>query len=742
MALEGASAVLEADVTRSPGASMTTFVALPFPLQVSGPAYQPPREQHLPSLSIPSFSPGGPLVLPALPGTSLVSGEAGHGPIGTGAHNIVLQVGSEDARPQLPQFQAFVLTQAPLNWSAPGVLSEGAACPAPLFLEASAVETIMPTSAFGATPAGKGSSCPGLPPQAPPPAAQLAPTSSLVNTGPRPHGASREGGLATSLAKATADDSGNDNSVYKNFRRWQRFKALARRHLPQSPDAEALSCFLIPVLRSLSRRKPTMTLKEGLGRAMQEWQSKSNFDRMIYYEMAEKFMEFEAEEEMQIQKLQWMKGAQGPPPATPPRPDPRGPPAPVVGPQPASMPRKAVPKAQPAQRHQQPRETRAPKEIPPEAVKEYMDIMDELGGPAHSATGEPGGEWDEDRRESQQEEDGTYSDPGLWSYMEKLCSQEDFLTKVEAVIHPQFLAQLNSPGAQLDLLALEEELEQEEELSLAQLIEKRLQALKEEEGVQAPRSHRAPQLDPSPPETADEQDAQTHDHDPLLGINDKACSPEADFKDCKRHGQADTHPSRPKAFAVPSGHEDFPPHRARCLTSAPQGHRHTYSGLGPRGDSIPRGTTLVGKTRGSVDKSSEDEEDLPSLAFLLGSPNNLLPCGLSLSPVPASGLACPVGRGPCGAAQYQFFQTLSLSRAASAASKSRKHALGGDPAHGEETPLPGANLRVSMKPALALGLVHSSQPQKRKCDPSVTGSWRKRHCSQYGDCASPPEGPE
>lgn len=51
-----------------------------------------------------------------------------------------------------------------------------------------------------------------------------------------------------------------------------------------------------------------------------------------------RFMEFEAEEEMQIQKLQWVKLAQGLPPAAPPKPEPRGPPAPDVGPQPGTAP--------------------------------------------------------------------------------------------------------------------------------------------------------------------------------------------------------------------------------------------------------------------------------------------------------------------------------------------------------------------------------------------------------------------
>lgn len=92
------------------------------------------------------------------------------------------------------------------------------------------------------------------------------------------------------------------------------------------------------------------------------------------------------------------------------------------------------PRAQPSRpkphRSQQPPEPKAPKEIPPEAVREYMDIMDALVGPVHSATGESDAEGGEDGNELKQEEDGIYSDPGLLSYIDKLCSQEDFVTKV------------------------------------------------------------------------------------------------------------------------------------------------------------------------------------------------------------------------------------------------------------------------------------------------------------------------
>ncbi|OBS60779.1 hypothetical protein A6R68_08096, partial [Neotoma lepida] len=67
---------------------------------------------------------------------------------------------------------------------------------------------------------------------------------------------------------------------------------------------------------------------------------------------------------------------------------------------------------------------------------------------------------------------------------------------VEAVIHPQFLADLLSPEEQRDPLALIEDLEQEEGLTLAQLVQKRLLAL-EEEDAQAPPSCSGAQSDSS-----------------------------------------------------------------------------------------------------------------------------------------------------------------------------------------------------------------------------------------------------
>ncbi|XP_054583593.1 NUT family member 2G-like [Eptesicus fuscus] len=718
MASVGASAARGADVSLKPGASMTPFMAQPCPPPSTGPAHRPPGEQHLPPPRTPSFPPGRPLVLPAWPRTPLVAGDAGQGPVGTGADNIMDQVRSEGRRPQPSQTQTIVLTQAPLYGSAPGAICGGAVCPAPLFLEATAVETMMHALAFGGTQAGNGGWCPSLPPQAPPPAAQLAPIIPRVDPGTRPHGASIEGGLAASQSRASLEDTSNPKSVYEDFHRWQRFKALARGHLPQSPDAEALCCFLMPALRPLSRLKPTMTLEEGIGRAMQEWQRKSTCDRRVYFEMAEKFMEFEAEEQMHVQKLQLKKGAQTQPPPAPPRPDPRGPPALVVGMQPAPTPRKAVPSTQCAHTPQPPWETESRDGIPPEAEQEDMDIMDEL------PMGAPGGGWEDEVKEWLQDE-------GLLSYLDQLCSQEDFVTQVEEVIDPQFLKQMNSPDAQQDPLALAEKLEQEEGLTAAQLAEERLLA-SEEGGVQAPPSHGAPLWDSSPSESASSPEARRHEYGPQLEVIDTACPPETGFQDRQRRGPAHAPRSRPPAAAVSSGREEPPPLRARCPPAAPQGHGPADCARGPRGACVPREASLVREPLGPADRPREAEEDLASLAFLWASPGRLLPCALSLSPVPASGLARPGGRGPRGAAQSGSLQRRGLSHAPPATGQSGKRALGGDPAHAEKTPGPGAELGVWGRPALAPGLVPSSQPHKRKGDPSDPGSWRKRHCSQYG----------
>uniref|UniRef100_A0A8C9LS09 NUT midline carcinoma family member 1 n=1 Tax=Piliocolobus tephrosceles TaxID=591936 RepID=A0A8C9LS09_9PRIM len=506
MASDGASPLPGPDMSMKPSAARSPSPALPSLPPASGPPDHPPGEPP-PQPIMPSvFSPDNPLTLSAFPSSLLATGDGGPCLSGAGAGNVIVKVKTEGGSAEPSQTQSFILTQTALNSLnsiAPGTPCGSLEGPAPPFVTASNMKTILPSKAIGVSREDP----PGLPPQAPPPVAQLVPIVPLEKAWPGLHGTTGEGGPVATLAKPSLGDCCKiSKDVYENFRRWQRYKALARRHLSQSPDTEALSCFLIPVLRSLARQKPTMTLEEGLPLAVQEWEHTSNFDRMIFYEMAERFMEFEAEE-MQIQNSQLMNGSQGLSPAAPLKLDPLGPLASEVCQQPVYIPKKAASKARAPRRRQRkaqrPPVPEAPKEIPPEAVKEYIDIMEGLVG-TQLATGELDGKQEEEGQ--QQEEEGMYPDPGLLSYINELCSQKVFVSKVEAVIHPQFLADLLSPEKQRDPLALIEELEQEEGLTLAQLVQKRLLALEEEEDAEAPPSYSGAQLDSSPSVSDEDED--------------------------------------------------------------------------------------------------------------------------------------------------------------------------------------------------------------------------------------------
>ncbi|XP_036180383.1 NUT family member 1 [Myotis myotis] len=504
MTSDGASPLPGPDMTMKPGTALSPFTALPIPPSAPGPPDQSPWELP-PQPPMPSaFSPGNPLVLSPFPNPLLVTGDGVPGHSGAEAGKAIVKVKTEGGAAEPSHAQNFILTRTAHNWIASGApcgVSEG---PPPQFVIASNMKTLLPTEAVGVSQEG----LPGLPAQVAAPAAQLAPIVPPEKAWPGPPGTTGEGGLAMAQSKPSlADLSYTSKGVYENFRRWQRYKALARKHLSQSPDAEALSCFLIPVLRSLARLKPTMTLEEGLPRAVQEWDRTSNFDRMIFYEMAEKFMEFEAEEEMQNNSTPLVNGSQGLPPAAPLKVDPPALQAPEVCQQPVYIPKKAASKSRTPRRRQRktqrPPVPEAPKEIPPEAVKEYADIMEGLVG-SHLATGES----DERPKEEEQpqEDEGLYPDPDLLSYIEELCSQEDFVSKVEAIIHPQFLANILSPEEHWDPLALMEELEQEEGLSLAQLVQRRLLALEEEEDAEAAPSCTGAQLDSSASVSDEDED--------------------------------------------------------------------------------------------------------------------------------------------------------------------------------------------------------------------------------------------
>nr|XP_058139247.1 NUT family member 2G-like [Dasypus novemcinctus] len=613
----------------------------------------------------------------------------------------------------------------PHTSSDPRILCGGAQHAPPGTLRASTLEPLIPASAVGCIQSAEGGWTPGLPPQAPPPAAQLAPRIPPGNAFFRPQGASMERSPPPTQFK---DDSWNPKSVYQNFRCWQCFKSLARRHIPLSPDAEALSCFLIPVLRSLARRKPTMSLDEGLQRAVQEWQHTSNFDRMIYYEMAAKFKEFEIEEDRQIQMLEEKNGFQCPPPPAPPNLHAQVPPGTMEGQKPAlvSNPKKSGPKAKVSRQRQRRQQwalkTKAPKEIPPEAVKEYIDLMDGLVGPLHSASEGVDGKSEEEGH-GQQECDEIYADPDLLNYIHQLCAEEDFITKVEAVIHPRFLAELLSPGAHVDFLSLTEELQQEEGLTPTQLVEKRLLPLKDVEGMEALPNYDTPELDTVPSTCKSSNGAESKaEHGQLLGIQ---VSTGALHWDDRADNSLDLH----KDIAVSPRSQDDPQIIKKQMSDHHQHQRHSSLRFGSR-DEVPLQETFPISTKSKPTDGSNEEEDeeLPSLAFFLKLPHQLLPWGLVKSPLAHSGHhTSGIKR-----ARGESLSVSSLKRGHSQTphpdAKSPNMALVEGPSSAGRKSHLIADFGAPGRQMLVLGASQSSQSRKRRCDQCLDPRKKKPRC--------------
>lgn len=224
----------------TPGAALSPFTALPFPSPTPGPPDPPPWDPP-PQPPVPSaFSPGNPHLLSAFPGPVLMMGEGGPGPPGAGAGKVTLTVKTEGGAAESSQAHSLVLTPTAFNWIAAGSPCWGPG--APHLVKASAVQTILPAKAAALSQEGS----PALPPQAPPAAAHLAPMVPLEKAWLGSQGAAGEGEPALARSKPPLGAlSYTSKGVYENFRRWQRYKALAGRHLSQSPDTEALSCFLM-----------------------------------------------------------------------------------------------------------------------------------------------------------------------------------------------------------------------------------------------------------------------------------------------------------------------------------------------------------------------------------------------------------------------------------------------------------------------------------------------------------------
>ncbi|XP_029437764.1 uncharacterized protein LOC115078852 [Rhinatrema bivittatum] len=420
---------------------------------------------------------GGRAGKPCLPGQSALLTPASNSLILTGeSAKVIMKVkalGSSPAEGRDHRPQTFLLTPAAARWAGQGG-EVARLLPAALDLGQilHGPQPVLLTQANGgggqASAMGEEVLLRGK--ERPPPAGAQAPWRTAgASTRPQPPPGGVHSGSLGDMSLSCSS-----KGVYENFRRWQQYKSLARRHFPKSPDAEAVSCFLIPVLRSLARLKPEMRIEEGVPRAVQEWERISNFDRMVFYEMAEKFMEFEEEEELQMQKVQLSSQYQHPPAALR-LPDPKRESlaAAEVARQQVYFPKKATAKApQPKRRQRRPAARAiaqvAAKEVPPEAVAQYVEIMEGL----------------KIKTEDPNSEEEPVPDQELLSYIHRLCDIDTFVSKVEAVIHPGFLAGLLSPEKERDPLSLTDELEEEENLTVDELVQKRLSSLSEGETPQ------------------------------------------------------------------------------------------------------------------------------------------------------------------------------------------------------------------------------------------------------------------
>lgn len=178
---------------------------------------------------------GSTLVLSPLPTRPVMTGSAGHGPRHPEAGKVNIQARPEVKFMSSVQKQCVIPTKATQNWGATEPLPGTACYPAPLVLTSTLKKTSMPTQAAQWGPA----------PPAAPPVLQVGHTVLPSKGGPQNLWIPGNIGVAPGQNKAPLEEACSATSVYQHFRRWQSYKPLAQLSIPQTPDMEALDCFLM-----------------------------------------------------------------------------------------------------------------------------------------------------------------------------------------------------------------------------------------------------------------------------------------------------------------------------------------------------------------------------------------------------------------------------------------------------------------------------------------------------------------
>ncbi|KAK2081725.1 hypothetical protein P7K49_041024, partial [Saguinus oedipus] len=301
-------------------------------------------------------------------------------------------------------------------------------------------------------------------------------------------------------------------------------------------------------------------------------------------------------------------------------------------------------------------------------------------------------------------------------------------------------------------------------LFLPQVAEKRLQSLEEERSKRAAPSHGATQLDSSSSKSEAGQGADRDVPGPQQRVSMETCPAQMAARDPQGQGRVcirvarsknpvvllerlnsrmlraarpnsplqDHRPTTEMASRDPQGRGRVCTGMARSINpvvllerldsrwlsaarpdSPPQDQRPTCPDVGTQDTWGLPGASPVKESR-RLSKGSSEEREIPGMVSVVGTDYRLRPWKLSQSPVPASGLLSPEGRGPQGALQSQSAKRRGLSPAPAPTTKSKKRALSRGPSPAVQTPHLRPGLRVSGAQSLAWGLGNPSQSRKRK----------------------------
>ncbi|MEJ1284106.1 hypothetical protein NN561_015086 [Cricetulus griseus] len=175
---------------------------------------------------------------------SLVA-EGGSTTLDTAVPLNIVQVGTPGRSVQPMPNANIVVTEESLNCNVPVTQGGVIGCPASHFMTATEENSFINAQIALAFQPQEELWVLGSHPPTTQPVVQLVPVRSPVNSAPPPKGAVGDSGPANVQNSFPENCLSKQDSVYGNIQRWQHIKTLVQRHLSQTPDVSAFSCFLM-----------------------------------------------------------------------------------------------------------------------------------------------------------------------------------------------------------------------------------------------------------------------------------------------------------------------------------------------------------------------------------------------------------------------------------------------------------------------------------------------------------------